>query len=236
MAAVESIIEAHAEGDVVVVAHGGVINAYFSHILGIRDQDMFFLPENTSLNTVVIRGEERLRVVPLRRLAPHRSGVVRGARVGARPRRRKLTAAPILAGIRTRRTQRRPAVSVKFLSTEWADAVKAELNANDAFRQAAASQQATIQQVITSDEGDTHYWIVIADGAIDMGVGDADAPDATITQSYDTAVKLAKSELSVVTAFMTGKVKVAGNMGMLMGLQGALSQLPTAMQAVETDY
>jgi broad specificity phosphatase PhoE len=57
--AVESIIAAHAEGDVVVVAHGGVINAYFSHILGIRDQDMFFLPENTSLNTVVIRGEER---------------------------------------------------------------------------------------------------------------------------------------------------------------------------------
>jgi putative sterol carrier protein len=127
-------------------------------------------------------------------------------------------------------------VSVKFLSTEWADAVKAELNANDAFRQAAASQQATIQQVISSDESDTHYWIVIAEGAIDMGVGDADAPDATITQSYDTAVKLAKSELSVVTAFMTGKVKVAGNMGMLMGLQGALSQLPTAMQAVETDY
>lgn len=127
-------------------------------------------------------------------------------------------------------------MSVQFLSTEWADAVKAELNANDAFRQAAASQQATIQQVITSGEGDTHYWIVIADGAIDMGVGDADTPDATITQSYDTAVKLAKSELSVVTAFMTGKVKVAGNMGMLMGLQGALSQLPTAMQAVETDY
>jgi putative sterol carrier protein len=127
-------------------------------------------------------------------------------------------------------------VSVQFLSTEWAEAVKAELNADDAFRQAAASQQATIQQVITSSEGDTHYWIVIADGAIDMGVGDADAPDATITQSYDTAVKLAKSELSVVTAFMTGKVKVAGNMGMLMGLQGALSQLPTAMQAVETDY
>jgi putative sterol carrier protein len=129
-------------------------------------------------------------------------------------------------------------VSVKFLSTEWADAVKAELNANDAFRQAAASQQATIQQVISSSEGesDTHYWIVIADGAIDMGVGDAAAADATITQSYDTAVKLAKSELSVVTAFMTGKVKVAGNMGLLMGLQGALSQLPTAMQAVETDY
>ena len=127
-------------------------------------------------------------------------------------------------------------MAVKFLSTEWADAVKAQLNANDDFRQAAAQQRATIQQVITAADGDTHYWIVIADGTIDMGVGDTDAPDATITQSYETAVKLAKSELSVITAFMTGKVKVAGNMGLLMGLQGALSQLPTAMQAVDTDY
>jgi putative sterol carrier protein len=125
---------------------------------------------------------------------------------------------------------------VKFLSTEWADAVKARLNANDEFRQAASTQRATIQQVISSDDGDTHYWIEIADGQIDMGVGDAEGPDATITQSYETAVKLAKSELSVVTAFMTGKVKVAGNMGLLMGLQGALSQLPSAMQAVDTDY
>ena len=127
-------------------------------------------------------------------------------------------------------------MSVKFLSTEWADAVKAQLNANDAFRQAAAGQKATIQQVITSSEGDTHYWIEIAEGEIDMGVGDADGPDATITQSYETAVKLATSELSVVTAFMTGKVKVAGNMGLLMSLQGALSQLPAAMQSVDTDY
>ena len=127
-------------------------------------------------------------------------------------------------------------MSVTFLSTEWADAVKAQLNADDDFRKASAGQKATIQQVITASEGDTHYWIEIAEGAIDMGVGDADAPDATISQSYETAVKLAKSELSVVTAFMTGKVKVAGNMGLLMSLQGALSQLPDAMQAVDTDY
>lgn len=58
--AVESIVDAHDDGDVLVVTHGGVINAYFSHILGIRDQDMFFLPENTSLNTVLIRGDDRL--------------------------------------------------------------------------------------------------------------------------------------------------------------------------------
>jgi len=126
-------------------------------------------------------------------------------------------------------------MAVKFLSTEWADAVKAALNSSADFKQAAANQTATIQQVITGDT-ETHYWIVIADGAIDMGVGDVTAPDATITQSYDTAVGLAKGTVSAVTAFMTGKIKVAGNMGMLLGLQGALGQLPIAMGTIDVEY
>ena len=125
---------------------------------------------------------------------------------------------------------------VRFLTPEWAEALKAELNGSETFRSAAAGQAATIQQVITTSEGDTHYWIRIADGGIDLGVGDAEAPDATITQSYDTAVSLARSELSAVTAFMTGKIKIAGNMGLLLGLQGALTQLPVAMQAIDTEY
>ena len=127
-------------------------------------------------------------------------------------------------------------MAVKFLSQEWADALKEALNSNDAFRQAAAGQKATIQQVINSADGETHYWITIADGAIDMGLGDAAGVDATITQSYETAVALAKSELSAVTAFMTGKIKIAGNMGLLLGLQGALTQLPAAMASIAVDY
>lgn len=125
---------------------------------------------------------------------------------------------------------------VRFLTPEWAGALKAELNGSETFRSAAAGQAATIQQVITTSEADTHYWIKIADGGIDLGVGDAEAPDATITQSYETAVALAKSELSAVTAFMTGKIKIAGNMGLLLGLQGALTQLPVAMRAIDTEY
>ena len=55
---VEGIIERHSEGNLLVVAHGGVINAYIGPILGL-EQEMFFLPENTSLNSVDIVGEER---------------------------------------------------------------------------------------------------------------------------------------------------------------------------------
>ncbi len=57
-AAVEGILAAHPEGDVLVVAHGGVINAFVGPILGI-DHEMFFLPENTSLNSVVVAGGRR---------------------------------------------------------------------------------------------------------------------------------------------------------------------------------
>ena len=122
------------------------------------------------------------------------------------------------------------------MSDEWAEALKAELNQSADFQQAAAGHTATIQQVITGADGTTNYWITIGEGKIDLGVGDIDGEDATITQSYDSAAALAKGELSPVTAFMTGKLKIAGNMGMILGLQGALAQLPAAMAKIDVEY
>ena len=127
-------------------------------------------------------------------------------------------------------------MSVKFLSEEWAESLKAALNEDEAFRAAAVSVSARIQQVIDQDDGETRYWIVIGDGAIDMGIGDLDPVDATISQSYETAAALSRGELNAVTAFMTGKIKVAGNMGLLLSLQGALTRLPPAMSSIQTEY
>ncbi|MEX0991611.1 MAG: histidine phosphatase family protein [Actinomycetota bacterium] len=56
--AVERIIDTHPDGDLVVVSHGGVINAYVTGLLKFP-HDMLYLPENTSFNTVVIDGHER---------------------------------------------------------------------------------------------------------------------------------------------------------------------------------
>jgi broad specificity phosphatase PhoE len=58
VAALDAILERHPEGDVLVVTHGGVINAYLGNVLGL-DQDMFFLPENASINTLTVEGAER---------------------------------------------------------------------------------------------------------------------------------------------------------------------------------
>ena len=62
-----------------------------------------------------------------------------------------------------------------------------ELNASDSFR-AAGRRDRHHPAGDHRRDGETHYWIRIGGGAIDMGIGDAEAPDATITESYETAV------------------------------------------------
>jgi broad specificity phosphatase PhoE len=56
--AVERILAAHVSGNVFIVCHGAVINAYLAPLLGV-DHEMFFVPENTSLNSVVAEGDIR---------------------------------------------------------------------------------------------------------------------------------------------------------------------------------
>jgi probable phosphoglycerate mutase len=56
--AVEAIIERVAEGNVALICHGGVINAYIAPLLGV-DHEMFFIPDNTSVNSVGLDGDRR---------------------------------------------------------------------------------------------------------------------------------------------------------------------------------
>jgi 2,3-bisphosphoglycerate-dependent phosphoglycerate mutase len=51
VAAVERVVAAHPGQRVAVVCHGGVVNAYTGHVLGI-DDPLFFLPEYTSISRV----------------------------------------------------------------------------------------------------------------------------------------------------------------------------------------
>jgi probable phosphoglycerate mutase len=56
--AVERILARHPEGNVLIVAHGGVINAYVGHVLGL-EQEMFFLPDHASLSSLFVEGDRR---------------------------------------------------------------------------------------------------------------------------------------------------------------------------------
>ena len=127
-------------------------------------------------------------------------------------------------------------MGVKFLSEEWVTEVKSAINDNEAFKNAAGSQSAKIQQVVTAPDGEKRYWFKLEGGNVDLGMGDVDAPDATITQDYETAVALSKNELTGTAAYMSGKLKVSGDLMKLMAMQGVFNQLPAATANVDVEY
>jgi putative sterol carrier protein len=127
-------------------------------------------------------------------------------------------------------------VPVQFLSDEWTTELEQRLNASESFRKAAAGANATIQNVIATPDGPKRYWIRFSGGETQLRSGDAEKPDATIEQDYDTAAALARSELNPVSAFMTGKIRINGSMMLLMQLQGALTEFARVMQDMDVDY
>ena len=129
-------------------------------------------------------------------------------------------------------------MGVKFLSEEWASTMTEALNSSDEFKQAASGQQVTLQQVVTDtpDGGESKYFFKLDGGEAQVGLGEASDAEATITQNYETAVAIVKSELNAQNAFMQGKLKIAGNMMKLMQLQGVFNAMPKAAEGIDVEY
>jgi putative sterol carrier protein len=127
-------------------------------------------------------------------------------------------------------------VAVKFLSEEWAQEVKNLLQTNEQLKSSAGSMTAKIQQVVTTPDGEVRYWFTLEGGNVDLGMGDIENPDATISQDYDTAAALSKNELTGTAAYMSGKLRVSGDLMKLMQLQGVLGQLPQALKELDVEY
>jgi putative sterol carrier protein len=62
-------------------------------------------------------------------------------------------------------------------------------------------------------------WTVsVADGTVTVAEGEHDA-DCTIVASEETLMKIAAGEANATTAYMTGKLKIKGDMGAALKLQ-----------------
>ncbi len=55
---IEGLLALHPGSNLVVVCHGGVVNAYLAHLLGVAE-DMFFMPAHTSVSRVRRLGARR---------------------------------------------------------------------------------------------------------------------------------------------------------------------------------
>lgn len=69
------------------------------------------------------------------------------------------------------------------------------------------------------DVQDVGQWtVVVDDGTVSVSEG-AGVADCTISASEDTLVKIASGEANATTAYMTGKLKISGDMGAALKLQ-----------------
>ena len=62
---IEEIIANHASQRVAIVCHGGVINAYICHVLGLENQRGFFYPNYTSIHRIAAAGSGERSIVTL---------------------------------------------------------------------------------------------------------------------------------------------------------------------------
>ena len=67
-------------------------------------------------------------------------------------------------------------------------------------------------------EGDGQWLVDVRDGKVTVTEGEGDA-DAVISASEETFAKIVAGEQNPTTAYMTGKLKIKGDMGAAMKLQ-----------------
>ncbi len=129
-------------------------------------------------------------------------------------------------------------MAVKFLTDEWMTALADHVNADGAFTSAIASVSLNLNFVVTNvpDSGEVKYSIGIDGGTTAIEPGEIDGGDATITNDFDTAAAISKGDLNTQMAFMTGKLKVAGDMAKLMMNQAALNAFSNAAKSLDVDY
>jgi len=125
-----------------------------------------------------------------------------------------------------------------FLSTDWLTDLNETVNAHEGFKKAIANVELTLQFDVPDapDGAEKRYSFTIQDGSLVAAAGDADSPDATISNSYETAVAVSKGDMNTQMAFMSGKLKVSGNMAKIMMNQGVFNAFADAASAVDVEY
>jgi len=67
--------------------------------------------------------------------------------------------------------------------------------------------------------------VIMLDGIAGTVTNDNGDADTTIAVSWDDWLAMTKGELDPMTAYMSGKLRIQGDMGLAMQMQGMLSKL-----------
>jgi putative sterol carrier protein len=121
----------------------------------------------------------------------------------------------------------------EYLSEAWIDDLGAAVAGDPALRRAAEGVRVTVQQVVKdAPGGDVAWHVVIDDGDVALRPGAAPSPDVTFEEDYEAARRVTAGELSPQAAFMTGRLRVRGDLPLLVRHQPAFVALAAATGGV----
>lgn len=127
----------------------------------------------------------------------------------------------------------------RFLSPEWLDELSAAMA--DAGRDlsgspATSGERLAVRQVITGGpHGDTSFVIHTGGGAATLDRHVREPVDVEVRQDLATAVEIATGKLSPSAAFASGRIKLTGRVGLLVGHQEALAALGDPFTALRSN-
>lgn len=128
---------------------------------------------------------------------------------------------------------------MRYLSPDWFDAARTALAGGEPPAPTLAGVLLTVEQVVEGGPDGTATWHVTIDhGKVALDRGPAARPDLRFATSYDTAAQIAAGTLSAQRAFVEGRLRVGGDLSLLITHQRAIGAVEDAMAPVraQTTY
>lgn len=120
-----------------------------------------------------------------------------------------------------------------FLTPPWLAALDDAARADQALAAATSGLRLVIEQrVHGTPAGDVTYHVVLDHGEVAVAGGPADSPTVTFDQDHATARGIAAGTESAQRAFMSGRLRVGGDLRVLLEHQASLLALGDVFAAV----
>lgn len=138
----------------------------------------------------------------------------------------------------------------RFLSPEWAKAFDSVLDGvtvpgptADAGLAAVGGRFTVVQEIHGAPTGDVTVVLVVADGTLHLSLAAdreaaSDSADVSISLSYQDAASLSRGELAAAEALGAGRIRVRGDLSVLVASQRMLASAQQYVQALaaQTTY
>lgn len=123
---------------------------------------------------------------------------------------------------------------MQYLSDEWLEAAAAAMESVK-LDPAPAERLAVEYEVTGSPFGKVNYALVAGSDGLAITAGKAVDPTATMSLDYATAASITKGELSPQAAFMQGKLKLGGDVRVLIDRAGELDSAGDVLAGLRGD-